>query len=81
MENLQERLVNVVAQNLDVNTGQVVPEASFIHDLGADSLEVVDLIVALEEEFDLIIPDKDAYQIRTVKEALEYLQQRLLKTA
>jgi acyl carrier protein len=81
MQNLQDRLVKVISDSLDVNVEQVVLDASFINDLGADSLEVVDLIVGIEEEFELVIPDKDAYQIRTVREALDYLQQRLLKTA
>jgi acyl carrier protein len=78
---LHDRIVKVIASNLDINEEQVVPEAAFVHDLGADSLEVVDLIVGLEEEFNLIIPDADAYKIRTVQEAIEYLQSRLLKTA
>ena len=81
MEQLRERIVKVIASNLDINEEQVVPGAAFVHDLGADSLEVVDLIVGLEEEFSLIIPDADAYKIRTVGEAIEYLQSRLLKTA
>jgi acyl carrier protein len=81
MERLEQRLVKVIAECLDVNPEQVVPEAGFVHDLGADSLEVVDLIVGIEEEFEILIPDQDAHQIRTVREALEYLNQRLLKPA
>jgi acyl carrier protein len=81
MDGLQKRLAKVIAKTLEINIEQVTPEARFIHDLGADSLEVVDLIVAFEEEFDLMIPDADAYKIRTVQEAFDYLQSRLLKTA
>jgi acyl carrier protein len=81
LDRLKERLVKVIAATLEVNPEQVVPEASFIQDLGADSLEVVDLIVGLEEEFDLRISDEDAYKIRTVQEAVDYLHSRLLKTA
>jgi acyl carrier protein len=81
LDRLQDRLVNVIAETLEIDRGQVVSEAAFVKDLGADSLEVVDLIVAFEEEFDLLIPDADAYQIRTVQEAMDYLASRLLKTA
>lgn len=77
MDKLLERLARVIAKNLDINPEQVTQDASFVRDLGADSLEVVDLIVGFEEEFDLVIPDADAYKIRTVQDAMDYVQQRL----
>lgn len=80
-ENLWQKLVDVVSETLAIEPEQVEPEARFIEDLGADSLEVVDLIVAFEEEFGILIPDADLAAIRTVGEAMSYLRQRLLKTA
>jgi acyl carrier protein len=65
---------NVLWQPLDVAEKDVVPEASFVDDLGADSLDQVELIMAMEEEFDISIPDEDAEKIGTVQDALDYIQ-------
>lgn len=69
----QERLIEIIAQQLGVDVDNVTPDASFMEDLGADSLDTVELVMALEEEFDLEIPDSDAEKIQTVQDALNYL--------
>ncbi|KJS15672.1 MAG: acyl carrier protein [Peptococcaceae bacterium BRH_c4b] len=60
---------------MGVDEGEVTMESSFIEDLGADSLDIVELVMALEEEFDIVIPDEDAEKIRTVGEAVRYIQE------
>jgi acyl carrier protein len=74
---IAETVRKIVAEQLGVDLEKVVPEASFIDDLGADSLDTVELVMALEEEFDQEIPDEDAEKIRTVKDAIDYIQTRL----
>jgi len=74
---IAETVRKIVAEQLGVDLEKVVPEASFIDDLGADSLDTVELVMALEEEFDQEIPDDDAEKIRTVKDAVDYIQSRL----
>jgi acyl carrier protein len=74
---IAETVRKIVAEQLGVDLEKVVPEASFIDDLGADSLDTVELVMALEEEFDQEIPDEDAEKIRTVKDAVDYIQSRL----
>ncbi len=69
----QERLVEIIAKQLGVDEDNVTPDASFMEDLGADSLDTVELVMALEEEFDIEIPDSDAEKIQTVQDALSYL--------
>ncbi|MBI1930871.1 acyl carrier protein [Candidatus Poribacteria bacterium] len=69
----QDRIVKIIANQLQIDEGQVTPDASFMDDLGADSLDTVELIMALEEEFDIEIPDSDAEKIRTVQDAIEYM--------
>jgi acyl carrier protein len=76
-QDIQETVRKIVAEQLGVDMEKVVPEASFIEDLGADSLDTVELVMALEEEFNQEIPDEDAEKIRTVKDAVEYIQSRL----
>lgn len=71
-----DRLVEIVAEQLQIDAGQVVPEASFMDDLGADSLDTVELIMALEEELGIEIPDDEAESIRTVQDALNYINQK-----
>ncbi len=71
------RLRKIVADRLGVDEAQIVPEASFVEDLNADSLDLVELIMSLEEEFSLQIPDEDAEKIRTVGDAIAYLEERL----
>jgi len=72
-DNAEERLRKIIADQLGVTEEEVVPEASFIDDLNADSLEMVDLIISLEEEFGIQVSDEDAEKIKTVKDALDYL--------
>jgi len=71
-----ERVRKVVVDRLKVSDDEVSPQASFIEDLGADSLDVVDLVMGLEEEFDIEIPDEDAEKIQTVGQAVEYIEQK-----
>jgi acyl carrier protein len=76
-ENAEERLRKIIAEQLGVSEEEVVPDASFIDDLNADSLEMVDLIISLEEEFGIQVSDEDAEKIKTVKDAIDYLNDRL----
>ena len=75
--NAEERLRKIIADQLGVSEDEVVPEASFIDDLNADSLEMVDLIISLEEEFGVQVSDEDAEKIKTVKDAIDYLNDHL----
>ena len=68
------KVKDIIVEQLGVDESEVKPEASFIDDLGADSLDIVELIMALEEEFDLEIPDKEAEKITTVGDAVEYIK-------
>lgn len=69
-----ERVKNVIVDQLSVDADEVTLEASFVDDLGADSLDVVELIMGLETEFDIAIPDEDAEKISTVGDAVEYIK-------
>ena len=71
----EDRLKKIIAEQLSVGEDEVVPEASFIEDLNADSLDLVELIMSLEEEFGVKISDEDAEKIRTVQDAMDYLQE------
>ena len=79
VENVQERVKNIIVEQLGVEADQVKPEAQFVNDLGADSLDTVELIMALEEEFDIEIPDDKAEKIKTVGEAVAYFQENAKK--
>jgi len=72
-----DRVKELVVEQLGVDAEEVTEEASFIDDLGADSLDIVELVMAFEEEFDLEIPDEDAEKIRTVGDAVEYIKSKL----
>ena len=74
MSNIEDRVKKIVAEQLGVKEDEVRSEASFVDDLGADSLDTVELVMALEEEFETEIPDEDAEKITTVKEAMEYIE-------
>ena len=74
MSSIEERVQKIVVEQLGVSDDQVTPDASFVDDLGADSLDTVELVMALEEEFDAEIPDDEAEKITTVKQAVEFIQ-------
>ncbi len=71
------RVVEIIVQQLGVDAEKVTPEASFVDDLGADSLDVVELVMAFEEEFGVEIPEESAEKIATVKDAIDFLSQRV----
>ena len=75
MASIAERVRDLVVEQLGVNLEQVTPGASFVDDLGADSLDTVELVMAFEEEFDMEIPDEEAEQIVTVGKAIEYIEE------
>ncbi|MEE1290172.1 MAG: acyl carrier protein [Spirochaetota bacterium] len=73
-EEIFEKVKKLIAERLAVNESKIVPEASFIEDLGADSLDTVELLTQLEQEFNITIPDEDAEKITTVGSVIEYIQ-------
>ena len=75
-EDIAERVKAKIVEQLGVGMEEVTPEASFIEDLGADSLDIVELIMALEEDFNIEIPDEDAEKIQTVKDVIAYIEER-----
>ncbi|MDL1956380.1 MAG: acyl carrier protein [Candidatus Desulfofervidus auxilii] len=77
MANIEERVKEIIANQLGVNPEEVVPGASFVEDLGADSLDLVELIMAIEEEFGVEVPDEEAEKIRTVQDAIDYIQEHI----
>jgi len=74
VDNILDRVVDIVAEELAVDRDEITENSSFIEDLGADSLDVVELVMAFEEEFDVEIPDEDAEDIKTVEDAVNYLE-------
>lgn len=77
MADPEARLRKIIAEQLGVSEEELIPEASFIDDLNADSLEMVDLIISLEEEFNIQVSDEDAEKLKTVQDAIEYLHEQL----
>jgi len=73
MSSTEERVTKIVVEQLGVKADEVKPEASFVEDLGADSLDTVELVMALEEEFETEIPDEEAEKISTVQAAIDYI--------
>jgi acyl carrier protein len=73
----QQKVIDLIVDQLGVDADNVTPEAHFIDDLGADSLDTVELVMAFEEEFDIEIPDEDAEKLETVGNAIDYLNKRL----
>jgi acyl carrier protein len=71
---VEERVKQIIVEQLGVDEAQVDGSASFVEDLGADSLDIVELVMAFEEAFEIDIPDEDAEKITTVKDAIEYIQ-------
>jgi acyl carrier protein len=74
MASVDERVKQIIVEQLGVDEGEVTPTASFVDDLGADSLDTVELVMAFEEAFGIEIPDEDAGKIATVKDAVDYIQ-------
>jgi acyl carrier protein len=74
---LEERVTDLIVEQLGVSRDEVVAKASFVDDLGADSLDIVELVMSLEESFDIEIPDEDAEKIQTIGDATSYLKERL----
>ena len=72
----EEKAKEIIAKELEVSVDQLTPDAKFIEDLGADSLDTVELVMALEEEFETEIPDEDAEKITTVQQAIDYITER-----
>jgi acyl carrier protein len=72
---VEEKVKKIVAEKLSVELDEVVPQASFVDDLGADSLDLVELIMAMEEAFDIEISDEDAEKLQTVKDAIDYIKE------
>jgi acyl carrier protein len=77
LEEVQAKLKEIVMDRLNAEEDQIKPEASFVEDLGADSLDIVELIMGIEEDFDIEIPDEDAEKLTTVGEAMEYVKTKM----
>jgi acyl carrier protein len=77
VEQVTERLKEIIAEQLGISEEEIVPNASFVDDLGADSLDLVELIMALEEEFDMEISDEEAEKIQTVRDAINYIAENM----
>jgi len=73
---VEEKVKEIIAKQLGVNAAEVVPDASFVEDLGADSLDTVELVMAFEEAFGIEIPDEDAEKIAKVKDAIDYITKK-----
>ena len=73
---VQDKISEIIVEQLGVKAEEVTPEASFVDDLGADSLDTVELVMALEEEFGIEIPDEDAEKIQTVGDAIKYIEEK-----
>ena len=74
MASVEERVIDIVAEQLGASKEQITRDTSFVNDLGADSLDIVELVMELEEEFDTNIPDNEAEKIQTVGQAIEYIE-------
>ena len=79
MDNIEQRVKKIVAEQLGVNEADIKIDSSFVDDLGADSLDTVELVMALEEEFEFEIPDEEAEKITTVQQAIDYVNNNLKK--
>jgi acyl carrier protein len=77
MSELDDKVINIIVEELGVEREKVVNDASFMEDLGADSLDTVELVMAFEKEFDVDIPDEEAEKLRTVGDALKYLHDKM----
>lgn len=72
-DEIVQKVQDIIAESLGVKRSEVVPTASFISDLNADSLDIVELVMAIEKDFDIVIPDDEAERIRTVQDAIDYI--------
>jgi len=79
MENIEQRVKKIVAEQLGVNESEIKNDSSFVDDLGADSLDTVELVMALEEEFECEIPDEEAEKITSVQQAIDYVNAHVKK--
>ena len=77
MAEVAEKIKQIIAEQLGVKLEEVKPESSFVDDLGADSLDTVELVMALEEEFNIEIPDEDAEKMATVADAIKYIEEKV----
>jgi acyl carrier protein len=75
--NVEERVKKIIGEQLGVGEEEITPESSFVEDLGADSLDTVELVMAFEEEFGIEIPDEDAEKILTVQNSVDYIKERM----
>jgi acyl carrier protein len=75
-KSIEEKVKDIIVEQLGVNPEQVTPQASFIEDLGADSLDIVELVMAFEEEFSVEVPDEDAEKLQTVGDVINYIKER-----
>ena len=73
---VEEKVKEIIAKQLGVNAAEITPESSFVEDLGADSLDTVELVMAFEEAFNVEIPDEDAEKIQKVKDAIDYITKK-----
>ena len=73
-DDIESKVKEIIVENLGVDAATVTPQASFVNDLGADSLDTVELVMALEEEFDIEIPDEEAEKIQSVGQAIDYIK-------
>ncbi|MBO8143105.1 MAG: acyl carrier protein [Thermodesulfobacterium sp.] len=71
---IEEKVIDIISQKLNLSKDQIKPEASFVDDLGADSLDLVELVMAMEEAFGMEVPDEEAEKLRTVKDVIEYVK-------
>ena len=71
---VEEKVIEIISQKLNLSKDQIKPEASFVDDLGADSLDLVELVMAMEEAFGMEVPDEEAEKLRTVKDVIEYVK-------
>lgn len=76
---IEEKVKDIIVEQLGVNPEQVTPQASFIEDLGADSLDIVELVMAFEEEFGVEVPDEDAEKLQTVGDVIKYIEEKSSK--
>ncbi len=76
MSSIESKVKKIIVDQLDVTEEEVTPQASFVDDLGADSLDTVEMVMAFEEEFSIEIPDEDAEKIRTVQDAIDYITRK-----